>query len=359
MANIAFIGDCHLGYRHRFKLQRLRDYSFAFEDATEKALKLQPDVVVFLGDLVHHSRPDPVSLRTVLKRLISIAKVCPVIVCVGNHEIEGHLGTTYSPIYGDVHDNIHVLTSEAPRKVLDIDGVTVGFHGFEYVRSREAAESRLREVAKGADSQLNILCMHQAIERYLSPYEISLSALRQVAPSFDLIVSGHVHKHQEITEVSDVTSAYYCGSTERISFNEAVNPTGFMFFKDNDWRNPRHVPVDSASMEYLRQEYHGAASDLNGLIERLIAKSQAKLLKIDIVAELSGDRMDVRRDWSGHEGARTILDINVVQDAKQSMLQLERIALSEELIKEYFEKTNNTDRQLQQLSIELFRKYGA
>ena len=119
MASIAFIGDCHLGYRHRFKTQRLRDYSQAFEEGVERVLQLKPDAIVFMGDLLHHHKPDPVSLRTVLGKLMEAASSCPVIVCIGNHEIEGHLGTSYPPIYGDVHEGIHVLSSENPHVILN------------------------------------------------------------------------------------------------------------------------------------------------------------------------------------------------------------------------------------------------
>ena len=47
---LACVSDCHMGYRHRFKTQRLRDYEAAFNDAVGKAMESEPDVVLFLGD---------------------------------------------------------------------------------------------------------------------------------------------------------------------------------------------------------------------------------------------------------------------------------------------------------------------
>jgi DNA repair exonuclease SbcCD nuclease subunit len=358
VASFAFIGDCHLGYRHRSKLQRLRDYAKAFEDAVDKALQLNPDAVVFLGDLVHHSKPDPVSLRTVLRKLISVAEMCPVVVCIGNHEIEGHLGTTYSQIYGDVHESIHVLSSENPHVKLNLRGRTYRFHGFEYTRSREMAEGNLRKVTSEVDADVNILCIHQAVEKYLSPHEISLAVLREVAPKYDLIVSGHVHKHQPIREVFDVTPAYYCGSTERISFNEAGNPSGFMFF-EGDLRNPKYVGVSSAPMAYVRKDFSGTPAELNRMVEETIKKNHAALLKVDITAVLEGDVMDVRRDWSALEDGRTILEVTVTPKEGETAIQLERLVLSEELITEYFQKSGNTNKELEGLCIDLFRRHAA
>jgi DNA repair exonuclease SbcCD nuclease subunit len=358
MANIVFIGDCHLGYRHRGKLKRLKDYSKAFEEAVEKAHKMGADAFVFMGDLVHHSKPDPVSLRTALKVLMDVAKTHPVIVCIGNHEIEGHLGTTYSPIYGDVHPNIHVLTSEHPHIEVNLGGRTYGFHGFEFTRSKESAEDKLKKLSEGARSQVNILCLHQAVEKYLSPCEISLSALRHSASSYDLIVSGHVHKHQPIKEVFDVTPAYYCGSTERISFNEADNPNGFMFFRNDGWKKPEFVKVASASMRHVREEFKGSAAMLNRRIEEIIKANPADLLKVEIIADLKGDVIDVRRDWSGFEDGRTVLEVSVAPRSDDVNVRLERVELNEDLIREYFQKSGNANKELENLCVDLFRRYA-
>lgn len=358
MANIAFIGDCHLGFRHRSKVQRLRDYALAFEDAVSKALSMGPDVVVFLGDLVHHAKPDPVSLRTVVKRLMEAADRCQVVVCIGNHEIEGHLGTTYAPIYGDVHERIHVLSTENPEAAIDIGGRRYCFRGFEYTRQRESAEEKLKALSERLGGDVNILCLHQAIERYLSPHELSLPALRRAAEKYSLIMSGHVHKHQAITEVSDITPAYYCGSTERVSFNEAGNPTGFMFFRGDRFREPEYVPVDSATMSYQRLEFDGTPEELNALVLKTIESDGAKLLRIDVSADIRGDAMDVRRDWDAYLADRTMLEVNVAPKTSETEVKLERAELSEDLIREYFQKAGSGDGELEELCVELYRRYA-
>ncbi|MCX6695522.1 MAG: metallophosphoesterase, partial [Candidatus Altiarchaeota archaeon] len=289
MVSIACISDCHLGYRHRFKTQRLFDFLNAFNDGVEKALAMNPDVIVFLGDIVHHSRPDPVTLRSVVKKLLEIASKKQVVMCIGNHEIEGHLSTTYTPIYSDIHENIHVLSTENPHVILDASGKKIGFHGFEFMRSRERAEETLYKVSgEKLDGEVNVLCLHQAVEGYLSPHEISVRTLRDVAPKYDLILLGHGHKRQRIKELDDITPAYYVGSTERISFNEAENPTGIAVFKD-DLRNPSFISVTAAPMKNvkLRIESKDPAEVNSRIREALESNKHCKLLRIEVESDLS------------------------------------------------------------------------
>jgi DNA repair exonuclease SbcCD nuclease subunit len=357
MQHIAFIGDAHIGYRHRFKSQRLQDYVSAFNEALEKALSRNPLAIVFLGDLLHHCRPDPVSLRTVLKKLIWCSGKTNVIVCVGNHEIEGHLGTTYSPIYSDVSDKITVLTTENPHKIIRHEGKTIGFHGFEYIRSDKRATEKLREISSNPGSDINILCLHQAIEKYLSPHEITLSALRQVAGAYDLIVSGHVHKHQMIAEVQDITPAYYVGSTERISFNEAANPTGFMVFTLGDLSNPEYVPVNSAPMALIREKFSGTPWQVNERIKKIITERQERLLRIDLEVDLEGDPLDINRDWGEIFPEKTILEVNV-SGSEPERQAIEALELNEDLISSYFQSSHMQDEELEKACIELFQRYG-
>jgi DNA repair exonuclease SbcCD nuclease subunit len=359
MPKLAFIGDSHLGYRHRFKLERLNDYLASFEEAVLKALSESPDVIVFLGDLFHHSRPDPVSLRAGIKCLLSAAEKTNVVVLVGNHEIEGHLGTTYAPIYSDLHERINVITSENPHIILDLGDKKYGFHGFEYMRDPESVKQALSEVSAELGGDVNILCLHQGIEGYVSPYELSLGLLRSVSERYDLIVSGHVHRNQIISEISDVVPAYYVGATERTSFNEYGNPTGFMVFDCDDFRNPRFVPVSSKPMEYVKKEFRGTPEQLNRFLEAILSKTDAKLLKVEVDAELEGDFLDVRRDFRECEKDMTLLEVNVYPKTKEhESLVMERTALNEEAIERYFEKTGNKSEKLKSLCIELFRKYA-
>jgi len=359
MTTICCISDSHLGYRHRMKRQRLLDYENSFRDAVKKAGELDPSLIIFGGDLAHHPRPEPKSLHTLVTTLIELAESIPVVVCIGNHEIEGHLGTAYTPIFSDLHRNIHVLTTENPHIILDIDNKRVGIHGFQYLRNRKVAEETLLEVSKFEKNEFDILCLHQAVERYLSPFEVSLKALREAAGRFDLILMGHVHKHQPIHELMDLTPTYYVGSTERISFNESNNETGFLTLKDFSWIE--FIPVKSARMISIRGDLGRAKpSGINRMVEELIKENQGKVecLQINLQVELDGDYFDLRHHWD-LEQRFEILDVNIVPKVEEEFKALERIEISKDLVEGYFEKSGMQGRgELKDICTELYEKYA-
>ncbi len=360
--SIVCVSDCHLGYRHRFKTRRLEDYQRSFEEALDKALSLKPEVIVFGGDLVHHPTPDPKTLRVLLQGLLKAAEKTHVILSIGNHEISGHLGTTYSPIYADLHKRIHVLSTETPHVTLNVRGKRVGFHGFQFIRNRKVAEATLQKISSELEgNDLNVLCMHQAVEKYLAPYEISLRTLREVASKYNLILNGHVHKHQRINEVFDVTPAYYIGSTERVSFNEWQNPTGILVFRDFDFSSPEHVSVSSSSMKYVRESLGVMApAEVNRFIESVIdANRGVSMLQINVDVSVEGDYLDVKHDWYDRFPGYTILDVSVTPLLTAKAVTIEKIELNQDLIREYFEKTGVKENDFVEFCVELYQRYGA
>ena len=358
MGKIAFIADCHLGYRHRFKSKRLNDFANAYSDALTKALKEKPDAIVFLGDLFHHSRPDPVSMRLTIKSLLKAAEQTKIILTVGNHEIEGHLGTAYTPVYGDLSKNIFVLSTEKMFYDLNVDGVRIRLIGFEYGRNRDVCKRRLVDAQNLADGDINILCIHQAIEGYLAPYELSINQMKKAGEKFDLIVSGHVHKHQLIEELKQECPAYYVGSTERVSFNESGNPTGFMVFDMADLGNPKFIHTISQNMKSIRLKFKGTPNELNQFIEKTIFSNPEPILKIDVESDLDGDPLDVIRDWSLKFPKRIILDVNILPKGGEQTIEYSKVKFDETLIEEYFEKNNISDDRLRTLCIELFQNFS-
>jgi DNA repair exonuclease SbcCD nuclease subunit len=340
----------------------LSDFRRTFDEAVEKALSLEPGVIVFGGDLLHHTRPDPVSMRAVLQGLLRAAEKTNVVVVIGNHEISGHLGTAYAPLYSDLHENIHVLSTETPHIQLKVKGKTIGFHGFQYLRNREISEKTLRGVLRDAGgSDLEVLCLHQAVEGYLAPHELSSSCLREVASKFDLILLGHAHKHQKVSEVFDICPTYYIGSTERVSFNEWENKTGFMVFEDFDFRKHMFIEVSSASMKRVSADL-GAKNpgEINSFIEaRLKENRGTELLQVEVKADILGDVLDIRQDWNEQYPDYTILDVNVTPSMREGDVMLERLEVSSDTIKEFFEKKGLSNQsELLSECIKLFEEYG-
>lgn len=366
MNEICVISDCHLGYRHRLKHQRLIDYENAFKDAIEKAMRFNPILVIFLGDLFHYPKPDARTLHLAIKTIRKIAEKCKVILCIGNHEIEGSLDTTYLNFFSEIHSNIYVLNSTTPHINFLINEKKFSIHGFEYTRNKENAEKILEKISSEISSKgkdiVNILCLHQALQNYLEPHEISLQIIKIFAKKFDLILLGHLHKHKKIEEISDVP-AFYVGSTERISFNESENKNGFLVFHDLNFSSPEFIEVRSAKMRVIKEYYdeEKTPEEINERIKKLIEEnSDVKCLQIDIDVKIKGDIFEIKRDWQTIYKNFTILDVNIIPKTdKAKEVTIERIELSAELIEEYFEKSGLKDEgELKKVCLELYEKYG-
>lgn len=362
MTTICCISDCHLGYRHRMKVQRLRDYEKAFLEAIRKAMELNPEIVVFCGDIFHHPRPDPKSMQTVIQNFMKIAESAKIVLCIGNHDIEGHLGTSYTPLFPEIHKNIHILTTETPHITLRINGKSIGVHGFEFLRDKKLAEEKLERISDEiSGNDINILCIHQGIEHYLDPFEISLQSLRNVAPRYNLMLIGHSHKHQRIREVFDITPAYCIGSTERISFNEWKNDNGFLVFRDLDFRNPEFVKVNSAEMVRISENLGKKTPDeINSYIEKLIRENSGKkCLQINLDVNVEGDYLDILHDWEERYSEFEILDVNVAPKINSEEIRIDKLQIDTGIIREYFEKSGMKDRtELLELCEKLFERYG-
>ncbi|MBD3262412.1 MAG: hypothetical protein GF334_12240 [Candidatus Altiarchaeales archaeon] len=357
MPSLCAISDCHLGYRHRFKTSRLRDYVRAFTDAVSKALDRKPDAIVLGGDILNHPKPDPVSMRNLVEKLLYMADFCPIVVLIGNHEIQGHLSTTYTPLYGVLHENIHVLSTDNPKTTLNLAGCEANFWGMQFIRGQRQAEDELLCLSQNVDSGVNILCLHQAVEGYVTPHELSLRVLREVQHKFDLILLGHYHRHVKLEGLQ--TPAYYIGATERTSFNEAENKTGFLYFEDLK-KPPIQVPTDSSSCRRIKAKTPLTdASQINAEIRKMIEENKGvSLLKIDV--ELGGevDTLDLCEDFSEYEDHFKIVEVNIKTQLQDQEIRFEKINLSEELIYEYFEKTGEKNPQLIEAAVDLYNKYA-
>jgi len=365
MATICALADAHLGYRHRNKKQRLHDYQNSYLNAINQIKKQKPDLFIILGDLFHHPRPDPTTLKTAIKTLTQTAQKTPTILCIGNHEISGHLSTSYTPLFHSIHPNIRTLTHQQPHITIKIKNKKIGVHGFQYLRDKKTTQEQLNQITQEitGENDYDILCLHQAIQGYLEPHELSLRNLRQNASKYDLILFGHVHKHQKITEINDITPTYYIGSTEKTSFNEADNTNGFMVFHDFDFQNPQFIKTKSASMKKINLSLgKKTAAEINQHIEDIIKKHDGIIqnLQINLKTELTDEYMNLRQDYHTQYNSYTILDVNIMPaSAAEIHTGFQKKTINEDLIKEYFTQTGMKKRnKLQQICVELYTKYG-
>ena len=364
MSVICCISDCHLGYMHKHKAERQEDYENAFKEAVTKAMEYSPELIIFGGDLFHHTRPDPKSLKLLINTLIKAAGNAKIIIAIGNHELDGHLKTAYQPLFSEFHENIHVLSTENPHIILGLSGKKVGIHGFQFLRGKEAAEAELKKITTELPGmkekpEKNILCLHQAVEGYLAPYEISLRALKDASAKYDLILSGHVHKYQRIKESS--CPAYYMGATERTRFSESEDQTGFLVFKDYDFKNPVYIETNAAPMRSLKQDVgKKTPAEINEHIKKLIEEnSDVRCLRISLEADIQGDSFDIRYDWEKDYLHYVILEICILPKIGNEVIKIEKAQIDPKVIEEYFEKKGMGARKdLRDACVGFYEKYS-
>src|SRR5437762_175485 len=129
---VVALGDAHLG-RQYYSLatpeganQREHDFEESFESAVDLALSLEPDVVLWLGDVFDHPRPGYRAYRVAQRAMGKIrAHGAPLVAISGNHDTPRLPGTgsPYAPL-ADTFPEFH-LAYDGTYRAFDLPGVRV------------------------------------------------------------------------------------------------------------------------------------------------------------------------------------------------------------------------------------------
>ena len=242
LIRILFFADTHLGFdlpaRPRIKRRRRGDDFFAnYELILQAAVRNGFDLVVHGGDLFFRSRIPPELVQRAFLPLKRVAdRGIPIFIVPGNHE--------RSRIPYDMlarHDGIHIFDRPG-RFVVDIGGTRITLAGFPYHRDNVRGEFPSLLSATGwheERSNVNLLCVHHCFEGatvgpsdYMFRYNKDVIRHSDVPPEFAAVLTGHVHRHQILTE--DLrgrrlpTPVLYPGSIERTSYAEQDEAKGYM-----------------------------------------------------------------------------------------------------------------------------------
>lgn len=223
MPRLLHVSDTHLGHQAYSRLtadglnQREVDAQSALARVVDSALGEPPDVFLHTGDLFDHPRPSNRAIAFALEqfRRLSEARI-PTVVVSGNHDTPrmretGHIFRVLEglahvrPVYGGVAERI------------EVGGLVV--HAVPQAPTQEAFQTQLRSVRpEGAGP--HVLAVHGTVlgvdglfTSEFNEYQIPMGELR---PDFDYIALGHFHTAKQVAP-----NAWYAGSTEYFSFNEA------------------------------------------------------------------------------------------------------------------------------------------
>ena len=256
---ILFFADTHLGFDYplRPRIERRRrgeDFFANYHHVLETARKERVDCVIHGGDLFYRSKVPQGIVVKAFEPLIDVAADgIPVYLIPGNHE-RSKIPTSLFAL----HDGIHIFR-EPGTTVLEAGGLRISLSGFPY--RRDDIRRNFRNIVAditAADSfsmaaDIKILCMHHIVEGarigvfdyvFRTGHEVIRCA--DIPDSFDLILSGHIHRYQIIS--SDLhgqplpAAVYYPGSIERTSFAERNEVKGYLILEIRvDQTSPRPV----------------------------------------------------------------------------------------------------------------------
>jgi DNA repair protein SbcD/Mre11 len=246
---------------------RVLDFLHRMDDMIEFARDNEVDLVIFAGDAFKNSTPSPTYQREFAHRISDLAKLAPVVMLVGNHDLQPNANKASSiEIYETLAvPNIWVAGAFEVKQIETRNGnVIVGAAPYPS-RSRlieqngvsgktiRQIEDNLREVlihmiedlAQQADSMANgttprMLVGHFTVAGAMlgSERQVMLGRdvdvpLNVVADSrWDYVALGHIHKHQNMTRKHEsAPPVVYSGSIERIDFGEEDDKKGFCWLE--------------------------------------------------------------------------------------------------------------------------------
>ena len=265
---VVHFADVHVGMENYGRTDprtglssRVVDFVRRMDDITAYAQEHDADLIIFAGDAFKTRSPNPTFQREFAHRINDMAKIAPVVLLTGNHDVApAHMKASSVEIYEVLNvPNVWVAGDYAVQEVETKRGpVVVGTAPYP-IRSRvlnqvntagmtiaqidsvlqEQLATILDEMAAEADQFGDIprlLTGHFTISGAVIGSERGIMLGRDVAvarqviadPRWDYVAMGHIHKHQNITaDRDDLPPVVYSGSLERIDFGEEGDPKGF------------------------------------------------------------------------------------------------------------------------------------
>ena len=228
---VVFFSDSHLGFdepiRPRLdKPRRGADFFANVQRVLDFARSKQVDLVVHGGDVFFRSKVHASIVDRAYQMLFEFAECgIPIAIVPGNHE-----RSVLPPSLFLHHPNIFVF--DRPRTYLfEARQGTVALSGFAYQPDVRRHFCAAVAASDPQTADFRMLCFHHAVEgAVVGPGGFTFRRgsdvirLEDLPQKFDILLSGHIHRHQ-LLRCS--TPVLYSGSIERTSFAERDETKGF------------------------------------------------------------------------------------------------------------------------------------
>jgi exonuclease SbcD len=235
--NILHFADAHIGVTrfgsydpHTGMNTRVQDFLRSLDLITGYIYEHNIDLVLFAGDAFHKRNPRSEYQIAFANRIVTMARHCPVVLLVGNHDTSRELRASALGVYNMFAGNIDVGDSY---EVLNIP-LTCGpiqIATFPYPVRRETREvvlEKLVELESQIDQDIpSILLAHLTVagSMYGSEQSMAFREDSHIDPKdlengpWNYVALGHLHRHQ-VVNTRHGPDAVYSGSIDRIDFGE-------------------------------------------------------------------------------------------------------------------------------------------
>jgi DNA repair exonuclease SbcCD nuclease subunit len=229
---VIHLSDTHLGYSAYRAIdvptglnQRELDMYNAFNFVIDYIVKEKPDLVIHAGDLFDNVRPNNRAIFEVMKQLMRLSKEnIPIIIIMGNHSNPRQRST--SPIFKifSYLPNVHMVYTEGYSKIVIKD---TAIHVIPHSFSPNVMKDAYKNIHLDKTVKFNILTSHVGVTGTkvfkMGEFNEQIIPFGYLKDDFDYIALGHYHKFIKLKE-----NAYYSGSIERLSFEEADSKKYFL-----------------------------------------------------------------------------------------------------------------------------------
>lgn len=277
------IGDIHIGsYQGKIETgglnSRFIDFIKTFNESIDKMIELDVDFCLIAGDIFRSKSPTPEETNEFgkgIKKLID--NKIPTVVVLGNHDLfladnrTHSIGILETMLSYDQHG---FIISKKPEiiKVKNKRGAELQIQTMPYpIRSVLKLENNFQvidyvkktteEVYNSRDTSLPIVyCGHYSlrgasvggeqklIDRFAEPV-IDESIFK--GKDYLYVAMGHIHTFQEVASDPFVI---YCGSNNRVDFNEANDDKGFVLVSVGKKTKYEFIKVDARRFVDLKYE---------------------------------------------------------------------------------------------------------
>ena len=328
--------DIHIGMENYGKIDpatgissRVMDFLYRLNEICDYAEDHDADLVIFAGDAFKTRQPGPTFQREFARRIKRLAKQCPVVLLVGNHDIPSmtqkassieifHTLEVDNVIVGRT-DKLHLIETKCgPIQVatvpypirqrllseIDTSGKNIGELD---LLLREQLGLIIANLGDEVDDDIPaVLTGHFSVHGAKLGSEQGVMLGRDVAvmvsavadPIWDYVALGHIHYHQDMNP-GGYPPVVYSGSIERIDFGEEGAPKGFCWVNvmrgETTWE---FVELPARPFQTIRVDVRGQddptavilnaidAYDLDEAVVRLIVtaapENEARIREKDI-----------------------------------------------------------------------------